>query len=85
MDEQGRFTIPVDPVITHKVYDSSKFHASSRERESLYMCMYMFCTCTCTCTHACTCTCTCTCTHACPCIVYAPFANTLQATMTCTC
>ena len=24
MDERGRFTIPVDPVISHKVYDSSK-------------------------------------------------------------
>ena len=24
MDEHGRFTIPVDPVFTHKVYDSSK-------------------------------------------------------------
>ena len=24
MDEHGRFTIPVDPVFSHKVYDSSK-------------------------------------------------------------
>ena len=24
MDEHGRFTIPVDPVLSHKVYDSSK-------------------------------------------------------------
>ena len=25
MDEHGRFTIPVDPVFSHKVYDSSEF------------------------------------------------------------
>jgi hypothetical protein len=24
MDEHGRFTIPVDPVFSHKVYDSSE-------------------------------------------------------------
>ena len=24
-DEHGRFTIPVDPVFSHKVYDSSKY------------------------------------------------------------
>ena len=32
MDEHGRFTIPVDPVFSHKVYDSSKSDLDKKPR-----------------------------------------------------
>ncbi len=35
MDEHGRFTIPVDPVFSHKVYDSSK-REQSQHRDALF-------------------------------------------------
>ena len=40
MDEHGRFTIPVDPVFTQKVYDSSK----TVHTLTLYVCTLYTCT-----------------------------------------